>query len=41
MKDPRSILREKEQDFARVGKEIHALFTVIPCLQMTDPPLML
>lgn len=32
MKDPYSILREKEQDVERVRKEIQALLTVIPLL---------
>ncbi len=32
MKDPHSVLREKEQDLERVRKEIHALRTVIPLL---------
>ena len=37
MKDPRSVLREKEQDVERVRKEIQALLTVIPLLA-DDPP---
>ena len=37
MKDPRSILREKEQDLERVRREIQALLTVIPLL-VDDPP---
>jgi hypothetical protein len=32
VKDPYSILREKEQDVERVRKEIQALLTVIPLL---------
>ena len=32
MKDPHSVLREKEQDVERVRKEIQALLTVIPLL---------
>jgi hypothetical protein len=32
MKDPHSVLREKEQDLKRVHKEIQALRTVIPLL---------
>ena len=37
MKDPHSVLREKEQDLERVRKEIQALLTVIP-LPADDPP---
>jgi hypothetical protein len=37
MKDPRSVLREKEQDLARVRREIQAVLTVIPLL-VDDPP---
>ena len=37
MKDPHSILREKEQDLERVRKEVQALLTVIPLLA-DDPP---
>jgi hypothetical protein len=33
MKDPHSVLREKEQDLARVRREIQALLTVIPLLE--------
>jgi hypothetical protein len=32
VKDPHSVLREKEQDVERVRKEIQALLTVIPLL---------
>jgi uncharacterized protein YhaN len=32
MKDPHSVLREKEQNVERVRKEIQALLTVIPLL---------
>jgi hypothetical protein len=32
MKDPHSVLREKEQDLERVHKEVQALLTVIPLL---------
>ena len=32
MKDPHSVLREKEQDLARVRREIQAVLTVIPLL---------
>ena len=37
MKDPHSVLREKEQDRARVRREIQAVLTVIPLL-VDDPP---
>ena len=37
MKDPRSVLRDKEQDLDRVRNEIRALLTVIPLLA-DDPP---
>jgi hypothetical protein len=37
MKDLHSVLREKEQDLARVRKEIQAMLTVIPLL-VDDPP---
>jgi len=37
VKDPHSILREKEQDLERVRKEVQALLTVIPLLA-DDPP---
>ena len=37
MKDPHSVLREKEQDLARVRREIQAVLTVIPLL-VDDPP---
>ena len=37
MKDPHSILREKEQDLERVRKEVQALLTVSPLLA-DDPP---
>ena len=37
MKDPHSVLREKEQDLARVRREIQAMLTVIPLL-VDDPP---
>ena len=37
MKDPHSVLREKEQDLARVRREIQAVLTVIPLLA-DDPP---
>jgi hypothetical protein len=32
MKDPHSVLRQKDQDVERVRKEIRALLTVIPVL---------
>lgn len=32
MKDPHSVLREKEQDLERVRKEVQALRTVVPLL---------
>ena len=37
MKDPHSVLREKERDLARVRREIQAVLTVIPLL-VDDPP---
>jgi hypothetical protein len=37
MKDPCSVLHEKEQDLARVRREIQAVLTVIPLL-VDDPP---
>jgi len=37
LKDPHSVLREKEQDLARVRREIQAVLTVIPLL-VDDPP---
>ena|ERR1700723_2406025 len=37
MKDPHSVLREKEQDLARVRREIQALLTVIPLLADDQP----
>ncbi len=37
MKDPRSVLRQKDLDLVRVRKEIQALLTVIPLL-VDDPP---
>jgi hypothetical protein len=37
MKDLHSVLREKEQDLARVRREIQAVLTVIPLLA-DDPP---
>jgi hypothetical protein len=37
MKDPHSVLREKEQDLARVRRGIQAMLTVIPLL-VDDPP---
>jgi hypothetical protein len=37
MKDPHSVLREKEQDLARVRREIQAVLTAIPLLA-DDPP---
>jgi hypothetical protein len=37
MKDPHSVLREKEQDLERVDKEIRALLTVIPLLADDQP----
>ena len=37
MKDPHSVLREKEQDVKRVRKEIQALITVIPLLADDQP----
>ena len=37
MRDPRNVLREKEQDLERVGKEVQALLTVIPLLADDEP----
>ncbi|MBV8891237.1 MAG: hypothetical protein JO266_04550 [Acidobacteria bacterium] len=37
MKDPCIVLREKEQDLARVRAEIQALLTVIPLLDDSAP----
>ena len=37
MKDPHSVLRQKDLDLERVRKEIQALLTVIPLLA-DDPP---
>ena len=37
MKDPYSVLREKEHDVERVRKEIQALLTVIPLLADDQP----
>jgi len=37
MKDPHCVLREKEQDLARVRREIQAVLTVIPLLA-DEPP---
>jgi len=37
MKDPNSVLRQKDLDLERVRKEIQALLTVIPLLA-DDPP---
>jgi hypothetical protein len=37
MKDPHSVLREKEEDLVRVRREIQAVLTVIPLL-VDDPP---
>lgn len=37
MKDPHTVLRQKEQDLERVRREIRALLTVIPLL-MDDQP---
>ena len=39
MKDPYKVLHEKEQDVARVRKEIQALLTVIPLLADSAPSL--
>jgi hypothetical protein len=38
MRDPHSVLRQKDMDLERVRKEIQALQTVIPLL-VDDPPL--
>ena len=38
MKDPHRVLREKEQDLARVRREIQAVLTVIPLLADDPPP---
>jgi hypothetical protein len=37
MKDPHSIMHEKEQDLERVRKEVQALLTVIPLLADDQP----
>jgi hypothetical protein len=37
MKDPHTVLREKEQDLERVRKEIRALIRVIPLLADEQP----
>lgn len=37
MKDPQSVLRQKDLDLERVRKEVQALLTVIPLLA-DDPP---
>lgn len=37
MKDPHSVLREKEQDLERLRKEIQALLTVVPLLADDQP----
>jgi hypothetical protein len=37
VKDPYAVLRQKEQDIARVRKEIRALLTVIPLLTESPP----
>jgi len=37
MKDPHSVLRQKDLDLERVRREIQALLTVIPLL-VDDPP---
>lgn len=37
MKDPYILLTQKEQDIARVRREIDALLTVIPLLADTEP----
>ena len=37
MKDPYTVLRQKEQDIARVQKEIQALLDVIPLLTDSVP----
>jgi hypothetical protein len=37
MKDPHSVLRQKDLDLVRVRKEIQAVLTVIPLL-VDDPP---
>jgi hypothetical protein len=37
MKDPHRVLREKEQDLARVRREIQAVLTVIPLLVDDQP----
>ena len=39
MKDPHIVLRQKEQDVARVRQQIQALLTVIPLLKDEHPPL--
>jgi hypothetical protein len=37
VKDPRSVLRQKDLDIERVRKEIQALLTVIPLLADDQP----
>lgn len=37
MKDPYTVLRQKEQDVERVRREIHALLIVIPLLIDNEP----
>ena len=37
MKEPYSVLREKEEDLERLHKEIQALLTVIPLLADDQP----
>ena len=37
MKDPYTVLRQKEQDVERVCREIHALLIVIPLLIDNEP----
>jgi hypothetical protein len=37
MKDPHSVLHEKEQDLERVRREIQAVLTVIPLLADDQP----
>ena len=37
MKDPYTVLRQKEQDVERVCREIHALLIVIPLLVDDEP----
>ena len=43
MKDPYTVLRQKQQDVERVRREIHALVTVIPLLmdnEIANPDIM-